>query len=159
MVYTYRKMIEEATESDGVEEIFKLGDEQASEIDIFDEDYLTKRSKIKLPNTKAKLLQQMLKKAISELKKVNKMKGVDFSQKFNQLVEKYNERKENEAWTSEGIDHLTEEMLKMFQDLANECNQDDMPDGIDFEEKAFYDILKPSRSSTSSSTQRTNSST
>ena len=40
------------------------------------------------------------------------------------------------------IDDLTEEMLKMFQDLANECNQDDMPDGIDFEEKAFYDILK-----------------
>ena len=153
-------MIEEATESDGVEEIFKLGDDQASEIDIFDEDYLTKRSKIKLPNTKAKLLQQMLKKAISELKKVNKMKGVDFSQKFNQLVEKYNEREELDQLTDpkERLDHLTEEMLKMFQDLANECNQDDMPDGIDFEEKAFYDILKPSRSSTSSSTQRTNSS-
>jgi type I restriction enzyme R subunit len=137
-----REMIEEAIKSDGVEEIFKLGDEQASEIDIFDEDYLTKLSNIKLPNTKAKLLQQMLKKAISELKKVNKMKGVDFSQKFNQLVEKYNEREENEAWTADGIDDLTEEMLKMFQDLANECNQDDMPDGIDFEEKAFYDILK-----------------
>ena len=137
-----REMIGEAIKSDGVEEIFKLGDDQASEIDIFDEDYLTKISNIKLPNTKAKLLQQMLKKAIGELQKVNKMKGVDFSKKFNQLVDKYNERKEGEAWTHEGIDDLTEEMIKMFQDLAKEYHEGDMPDGIDFEEKAFYDILK-----------------
>ena len=137
------EMIEEAVKSDGVEEIFKLGNDQASEIDIFDEDYLTKISNIKLPNTKAKLLQQMLKKAIAELKKVNKMKGVDFSKKFNQVVDKYNERKEGEAWTAEGIDELTEEMINMFHDLAKEYNSDDMPDGIgDIEEKAFYDILK-----------------
>ncbi|MFT6793409.1 MAG: type I restriction enzyme R subunit [Rubritalea sp.] len=137
------EMIEEAVKSDGVEEIFKLGDDEASEIDIFDEDYLTKISNIKLPNTKAKLLQQMLKKAIAELKKVNKMKGVDFSKKFNQVVDKYNERKEGEAWTAEGIDELTEEMINMFHDLAKEYNSDDMPDGIgDIEEKAFYDILK-----------------
>ena len=136
-------MIEEAVKSDGVEEIFKLGDDEASEIDIFDEDYLTKISNIKLPNTKAKLLQQMLKKAIGELKKVNKMKGVDFSQKFNQLVERYNERKENEAWTMEGVDDLTDEMIQMFQELAKEYNQDDMPEGIvNIEVKAFYDILK-----------------
>jgi REP element-mobilizing transposase RayT len=108
-----REMIGEAIKSDGVEEIFKLGDEQASEIDIFDEDYLTKISNIKLPKTKAKLLQQMPKKAIAELKKVNKMKGVDFSKKFNQVVDKYNERKEGEAWTADGIDDLTEEMLIM----------------------------------------------
>jgi len=133
-------MIEEAVKSDGVEEIFKLGDDEASEIDIFDEDYLTKISNIKLPNTKAKLLQQMLKKAIGELKKVNKMKGVDFSQKFNQLVDRYNERKENEAWTMEGIDDLTDEMMQMFQELAKEYNQDDMPEGIvNIEVKAFYD--------------------
>ena len=137
------EMIEQAVKSDGVEEIFKLGDDEATEIDIFDEDYLTKISNIKLPNTKAKLLQQMLKKAIGELKKVNKMKGVDFSKKFNQLVERYNERKENEAWTMEGIDELTNEMLQMFQELAKEYNQSDMPEGIQsIEVKAFYDILK-----------------
>ncbi|MBK1791348.1 type I restriction endonuclease subunit R [Persicirhabdus sediminis] len=138
-----REMIDEAIKSDGVEEIFKLGDDQASQIDLFNEDYLTKISNIQLPNTKAKLLQQLLKKAISELKKVNKMKGVDFSEKFNKLVEKYNERKESEAWTAEGIDDLAEEMLAMFHELAKEYNQGDMPDGIaDMEVKAFYDILK-----------------
>jgi type I restriction enzyme R subunit len=37
-----REMIKDALESDGVEEIFKLGDEAETEQDIFDEDYLAK---------------------------------------------------------------------------------------------------------------------
>jgi type I restriction enzyme R subunit len=57
-----REMIKEALQSDGVEEIFKLGDEAETEQDIFDEDYLAKIDKIKLPNTKIKLLQQLLQK-------------------------------------------------------------------------------------------------
>ena len=54
-----RAMIEEALKSDGVEEIFKLGDGDAKEVDLFDEDYLAKIEKIKLPNTKIKVLQQL----------------------------------------------------------------------------------------------------
>jgi type I restriction enzyme R subunit len=49
-------MIKDALQSDGVEEIFKLGDGNQTEIDIFDDDYLAKIEKIKLPNTKIKLL-------------------------------------------------------------------------------------------------------
>ena len=61
-----REMIKEALQSEGVEEIFKLGDEAETEQDIFDEDYLAKIDKIKLPNTKIKLLQQLLAKVIAE---------------------------------------------------------------------------------------------
>src|SRR5690606_30168360 len=70
-----REMIKEALESDGVEEIFKLGDGSESEQDLFDEDYLAKIDRIKLPNTKIKLLQQLLTKVISEIRKVNRVKG------------------------------------------------------------------------------------
>ncbi|HPW94525.1 MAG TPA: HsdR family type I site-specific deoxyribonuclease, partial [Fibrobacteraceae bacterium] len=59
-----REMIKDALQSDGVEEIFKLGEEAETEQDIFDEDYLAKINKIKLPNTKIKLLQQLLAKVI-----------------------------------------------------------------------------------------------
>jgi len=52
-----KKMLQDAIESDGVEEIFKLGDDSQTEIDIFSDDYLAKIDKIKLPNTKIKLLQ------------------------------------------------------------------------------------------------------
>lgn len=73
------KMIKEALQSDGVEEILKLGEDQGQEIDIFDDNYMAKIDKIKLPNTKIKLLQQLLTKAINDFKKINKMKGTDFS--------------------------------------------------------------------------------
>jgi len=134
------EMIKEALKSDGVEEIFKLG-EEGSEIDIFDEDYLAKIEKIKLPNTKIKLLQQLLAKAIDELKKVNKVKGIDFSEKFKKLVEIYNERKDYDVLQSEVLEDFTDEIIDLFHSLKKE--KDSFKDmGIDFEEKAFYDILK-----------------
>lgn len=83
-----REMIKDAIESDGVEEIFKLGDEQDSEIDIFNEDYIDRINKIKLPNTKIQILQKLLAKAIDEIKKVNKMQGVDFTKKMQVIVER-----------------------------------------------------------------------
>ncbi|MGE9269749.1 MAG: type I restriction enzyme endonuclease domain-containing protein, partial [Verrucomicrobiales bacterium] len=96
-----REMISDALQSDGIEEIFQLGDDKATEIDIFADDYLAKIEKVKLPNTKIKLLQQLLKKAIDDFKKVNKVKGVDFSQKFQALVAKYNERDEQTTLVSD----------------------------------------------------------
>ena len=54
----------------------------------------------------------MLAKAIVELKKVNQVQGIDFTKRFQALVERY-----------------------------NECKEEDVL-GIDIEEKAFYDALK-----------------
>lgn len=136
-----REMIKDALQSDGVEEIFKLGEDSQKEVDIFDDDYLAKIEKIKLPNTKIKLLQQLLAKAIGELKKVNKVKGIDFSKKMQVLVEKYNERKESDVLRSEVLEEFTDEIIDLFYELKKE--KDSFKDlGIDFEEKAFYDILK-----------------
>ena len=61
-----REMIAEALKADGVEEIYFLGDKKAESIDIFDEDYLARINKIKLPATKIQLLQKLLEKAISD---------------------------------------------------------------------------------------------
>lgn len=136
-----REMIKEALKSDGVEEIFKMGEDQSREVDIFDDDYLAKIQKIKLPNTKIKLLQQLLTKAIDDFKKVNKIKGVDFSKKFKMLVDKYNERKEQDVLVSNVLEEFTDEIIDLFNALKKE--KESFGDlGIDFEEKAFYDILK-----------------
>lgn len=136
-----KEMITEALKSDGVEEIFKLGSEDEAQVDIFDEDYINKINKIKLPNTKIKLLQQLLAKALEDFKKVNKVKAVDFSKKFTALVDKYNERKEEDVLVSEVLEDFTDEIIDLYHDLQKEKESfGDM--GIDFEEKAFYDILK-----------------
>jgi type I restriction enzyme R subunit len=136
-----RNMIKDALQSDGVEEIFRLGDGNQAEVDIFDDDYLAKIEKIKLPNTKIKLLQQLLTKAIDDLKKVNKVKGVDFSEKFRALIDRYNERKEQDVLRSEVLEDFTDEIIDLYHALKKE--RESFADlGIDFEEKAFYDILE-----------------
>ena len=135
-----RDLVKDALLSDGVEEIFKLGDNTDGEIDIFDEDYLAKLEVIKQPNTKLELLQQLLAKAIGELKKTNKVKGVDFSKKMNALVEKYNDRDEQDLLRADVIGDFSDEIIKLYHELREEmASFGEM--GIDFEEKAFYDIL------------------
>ncbi len=136
-----REMIKDALESDGVQEIFKLGDEAESEQDLFDEDYLAKIDKIKLPNTKIKLLQTLLAKVIGEIKQVNKVKGVDFSKKMQSLVEKYNERKEEDVLRGEVYEEMAEQLTHLIWAVRKEFTAG-VELGIDFEEKAFYDILK-----------------
>jgi len=135
------QMIAEALRSDGVEEIFKLGQGDASEVDIFDPDYMAKIEKIKLPNTRIKLLQQLLAKAISDFKKVNRLKGVDFSKQFKVLVDRYNDRSEQDILRSTVLEDFTDEIIDLYHAIRKE--KDSFAElGIDFEEKAFYDILK-----------------
>jgi len=136
-----REMIKEALQSEGVEEIFKLGEEAETEQDIFDEDYLAKIDKIKLPNTKIKLLQQLLAKVIAEIKKVNRVKGIDFTKKMQALVERYNDRDANDILRSEVYEEMANALTDLIWEVHKEFSAGDAL-GIDFEEKAFFDILK-----------------
>jgi type I restriction enzyme R subunit len=137
-----RKMIEEALISEGIEEIFKLDEsEPKNNLDIFGEEYMAKIDKINLPNTKIKLLQKLLSRAISEFKRTNRIKGIDFSQKLRKLVELYNKRKDFEVFKSDVLDDVAEQFTNLFEELKKERNSF-IELGIDFEEKAFYDILK-----------------
>lgn len=136
-----RDMIADALQSDGVEEIFKLGNEEGGEIDIFNDDYIAKIEKIKLPNTKIKLLQQLLAKAIGELKKVNQVQGIDFTKRFEALVSRYNERKEDDVLVSEVLEEFSDSMVDLIYGVQDEMNSGDEL-GIGIEQKAFYDALK-----------------
>ena len=136
-----REMIKEALQSDGVEEIFKLGEDQQKEVDIFGDDYLAKIDKIKLPNTKLKLLQQMLARAIDDFKKINKIKGMDFSKQLKSIVDRYNERDEQDVLVSNVLEDFSDEIIDLYRALAKEKESfKDM--NITLEEKSFYDILK-----------------
>jgi type I restriction enzyme R subunit len=137
-----RAMIQEALISEGIEEIFKLDkNDSKNNADIFSDEYMAKIDKIKLPNTKIKLLQKLLSQAIQEFKKVNRIKGVDFTKKMKKLVEIYNERKDFQAMQSDVLDDVATQFANLFKELQKERNSF-MDLGIDFEEKAFYDILK-----------------
>jgi len=135
-----RELVKAALISDGVEEIFKLGEQSDGEIDLFDEDYLAKLEAIKQPHTKLQLLQQLLARAIGELKKTNKIKGTDFSKKMQALVDKYNEREEHNVLQAKVLSDFSDAIIQIYHELRAEMASFDAL-GIDFEEKAFYDIL------------------
>jgi type I restriction enzyme, R subunit len=139
-----RQMIAEALRADGVEEIFKLGEDKADAQDIFDDDYLAKIEKIKLPNTKIKLLQQLLAKALADFKKVNRAKSIDFTQQFQALVDKYNERDEASVLVGGVLEDFTDSIIERYMELIRQLKAEvgsyaDLD--ISLEEKAFYDIL------------------
>ena len=136
-----KEMIKDALQSEGVEEIFKLGDNEETEQDIFDEDYLEKINKIKLPNTRIKLLQQLLARVIKEIRKVNRVKGIDFTKKMQALVERYNNREANDILRSEVYEEMANALTDLIWEVHKEFSAGDEL-GIGFEEKAFYDILK-----------------
>ena len=56
------------------------------------------------------------------------------------VVDRYNERKDN-VYTSEEFEKIATELTTLIVQLKEEFNSGDEL-GIDFEEKAFYDILK-----------------
>lgn len=133
-------MIEEAILSEGVEEIIQIGNEKEN-LDVLSEEYMERLGKLKLPNTKVKLMERLLKTVITEFKKVNKAKGVDFSKRLSTLVEKYNERKDSAIFADEVINEVARQMADLLKELNKEKKSfKDL--GISYEEKAFYDILK-----------------
>ena len=110
------------------------------EVDIFSDEYMNRINAIQLQNTKIKILQRLLSQAIEEYKKVNKIKGIEFSERLKQVVDDYNNRRRDEAYANEVLDDVAEQLAKLLSELKNEKNSF-MDMGIDFEEKAFYDIL------------------
>jgi type I restriction enzyme R subunit len=134
-----RELIEQALDSAGVQEIIKLGEENAVTVDIFSEQYLNQINALPLPHTKIKLLKQLLNRAISDFKKTNKLKGIDFSKRLKNLVDKYNEREEGVPDT-ELLQQMFDDLLGLLEALQVEkASFADL--GLDYQEKAFYDIL------------------
>ena len=88
-----------------------------------------------------KLLRQLLAKAISDFKEVNKAKGINFTAKFQVFVNSYNERKKQDVLVSNVLENFSVEIINLYYDLREEMNSfGDV--SIDFEKKAFYDILQ-----------------
>lgn len=144
-------MVEEAIKVQGVESLFS---EEDREEDIFDDDFMKKLEHIKMPNTKFQMLVKMLKKAISEYKKVNKVAAKRFEELLQKTIDEYNTR-DNFTFTNDTatatiqaiqdqvtakVDSLSGELVDIFHRLnVDKAKFKEL--GISFEEKAFYDIL------------------
>ena len=87
------------------------------------------------------MLQRLLKQAIDEFKKVNKIMGVEFTDRMNKIIDDYNNRRRDESYANDILDDVAEQLTNLLEELKKEQHSFTAL-GIDYEEKAFYDILK-----------------
>ena len=114
--------------------------DNSEQIDLLATQYMEKLKKLPYKNTKVKLMEQLLKRVIDSVKKVNKVKAVSFTERLNGIIDKYNDRSDDIVLA----DEIVTEVAKQLADLFEEIKKDSvLPDGIpNIEVKAFYDILK-----------------
>ena len=133
------KMVAEAIQCTGVENI--IDDEKS--IDLFSEDFIEDLDQVKLPITKFNALLKLLRKAIKDYGKTNKIKALEFTERLKRVVEEYNNRDKlafvSEV-TEEFVNNLSDELIRMMRDLEEDKKSFEKM-GITYEEKAFYDIL------------------
>lgn len=112
-------------------------------IDLFSEDFIKHLNQVKLPITKFNALLKLIRKAISDYGKTNKIKELEFSERLKKVVYEYNSRDNlkfvNEV-TEDFVNNLSDELIRLMRELENDRNSFEKM-GISYEEKAFYDIL------------------
>lgn len=140
------KMVEEALKYNEVESVLEDGEQE----DIFSPEFFEKLSDVKMPASKLEVLVKMLRKQITDYKKVNQLAAKHFQEMLEETIRQYHERRKSLSAEEAGAaqEHTSEEIIKNATEQAlrilKEMNADResfRKVGLTFEEKAFYDIL------------------
>ena len=136
------RLVEESLISKDIDEIFKMS-KNSKTIDIFDSKNLEIIAKIELPNSKLKTLQRLLDVGIKEISKINKVKSIDFTKKFQKLVDSYNNRNDIDILKNNLLEDLTEQFTSLIFEINEEISNFKNL-GVGYEEKTYFDILNNS---------------
>ena len=139
-------MVEEALKYNEVESILEEGEQE----DIFSPEYFEKLSDVKMPATKLELLVKMLRKQITEYRKINQAAAKKYQEMLEETIRIYHERRSHltteeageaqEQTSEEIIKNATEQALQILKDMQVD-RESFRKMGLTFEEKAFNDIL------------------
>ena len=140
------KMVEEALKYNEVESVLEDGEQE----DIFSPEFFEKLADVKMPASKLEILVKMLRKQITDYKKVNQLAAKRFQEMLEETIRQYHERRKHltaeeagaaqEQTSEEIIKNATEQALRILRDM-NADRESFRKVGLTFEEKAFYDIL------------------
>lgn len=132
-------MVKKAISCTGIENIVSKN----NSFEFYSEDFLKQLQTVDMPITKFNALLKLLKKAINNYGKVNRVKSIEFNERLKKVIEEYNTRDKlvftNEV-VKDFVNGLSDELLKILKDLDDDKTSfEDM--NISFKEKAFFDIL------------------
>jgi type I restriction enzyme, R subunit len=136
-----RQMLEEAIKSQGVEQLY-VNKQSMDEniINLLSDVNLDKINALQFQNTKIKVLERLLKQVINGYKQVNKLQSMKFSERLEKLLERYASR-----YSDTELEEIIEEMRQLADEIIEDYNSFKEL-GVTFEEKAFYDVLRESKS-------------
>ena len=132
-------MVEKAITCTGDENIINADEPE----ELFGEELSKQLEEINAPISKFHALLKLLKKAISDYGKGNKIKAMEFDKRLKVVVDRYNDR-DNMVFTSEVVADFINDLSDSLIDIINDLHEDKKSFeklGITFEEKVFYDIL------------------
>lgn len=133
-------MVNNALASEEVEVLNNMGMDNAEQVDLLAKQYMAKVQELPYKNTKIKLMERLLKQVISSVKLINRIRAIDFSERLDKIVERYNDRTDDLVFAEEVIKEVTAQLVSLLDDIVKD---NELPEGVpDIEVKAFYDILK-----------------
>lgn len=140
------KMVEEALKYSNVENILQEGEQ----VDILGPEFLERLADIKMPATRLEILMKLLRKKITECRKVNKASAKKYKEMLDETIALYHDRRKQlsaqeigdtqEIAADQIIANATFQAENILKDL-NEDKERFRKLGLTFEEMAFYDIL------------------
>lgn len=134
------QLVNEALVSEEVVAINTMRLDNTEQIDLLASQYMEKLKRLPYQNTKVKLMEQLLKRVIDSVKKVNKVKAISFTNRLNGIIDKYNDRSDDIVLADEIVTEVANQLAQLFEEIKKDSV---LPEGIpNIEVKAFYDILK-----------------
>lgn len=132
-------MVNQALISEDVVEIQNMTLDNAEEIDMLATSYMARLDRLPYKHTKVKLMEQLLRKVIDNIKRLNKVKSVEFTERLETLIKQYNDRSDDIVFADEVVTAVAKGLVELLEDIKKDAT---LPDGIpNIEVKAFYDIL------------------
>lgn len=133
------EMVRRAISCTGVENVIDADDAE----DLFGEEMAAELDAMNMPITKFNALLKLVRRAIREYGRTNKVKAQQFDERLRKVVDKYNTR-DSLTFTSEVVSDFVNNLSDQLIDILNDIKRDKdsfAEMGVTFEEKAFYDIL------------------
>ncbi|MGL4362452.1 MAG: type I restriction endonuclease subunit R [Cellulosilyticaceae bacterium] len=127
------KMLEEAILEDEVLVLTEAGSKES--FDLLTEENIRKLQALPQKNIAANILMRVMKEKVNEVKRVNLVKSREFSEKLQKIIDKYNNRNDEED-----VFKILEELVK-FKDALMDAIQEGTQMELSYEEKAFFDVL------------------
>jgi type I restriction enzyme R subunit len=129
------ELISESIKGDETELLIPVSTDDSNIFDLLKDDIIEKLRNSKPPHIFIKIMEKLLKEAVSEYKQYNLIKAKKYSERLKDLLDRYLSREDNDV-----IDNTIDELVGFSKEMVEDENEA-KTNKISGRERAFYDAL------------------